>query len=141
MSTTQKYLIIRDRVEVYKDFTLNLLFYIVKYYLDKETLKEDDDIKGHFNWCFNKVCDEFKLEGIDFSTNEVLRDYFFMYYYHQLYKSEGKEIQPFEYYEKFWKNIFEFDKQRNKSIINVLIEVYHIFDKSINHEKNILELV
>jgi hypothetical protein len=45
------------------------------------------------------------------------------------------------YYENFWKSIFEFDRQKNKNSINLLVEIYLIFDKSINSEKNILELV
>lgn len=141
-STTQKFLIIKDRVEIYKDFTLNLMYYIVDFYLDKKTLNLDNDIYAHYSWCFNKVCDEFKKEGLDFTNNKKLKNYFYGYYYHQLYKSAGEDIPSLKVYEDFWKLIFNFNKQRNKRVINVLIEVYHLFDKSINHhEKNILEFV
>lgn len=138
--STQKYIIVKDRVEIYKDFTINLLYYIDKYYLDSETLSEDTDINNHYNWCFNKVCDEFKEEGIDFSKNANLRDYFYQFFYHQYYKKENQNLS-LPYYEKFWRNIFEIDKQKNKNIINTMIEIYNIFDKSINREKNILEIV
>jgi predicted transcriptional regulator len=143
MGHTQKYIIVKDRVEIYKDFAINLLHYIYKYYIDSETLSEDTDIKNHFVWCFNKVCDEFKQENIDFSKNRELKEYFFAYYYHQFYKVMGNSNQDtsIEYYEKFWRNIFEIDKQKNKNIINILIEIYNIYDKSINQEKNILEIV
>jgi hypothetical protein len=139
-ATNPKFNIIKDRIGIYEDFTFNLLYYIKQYYLDKETLKLDVDIKNHYNWCFNKVCDEFKEEGLDFSTNEKLREYFYGYYYHQIYKIE--EIQPLTYYENFWEKIFEVDEKRakNKNILKVLIEVYQIFDMSITKEKNILEL-
>lgn len=140
--TTQKYLIIKDRVDVYKDFTMNLLYYITDFYLDKRTLSNDEDIHNHFTYCFNKVCDEFKQENIDFTENEELKSYFYGYYYQQLYKSGGDGIPELEYFENFWNAIFDFDKQKNKNIINVLIEVYQIFDQSINHyQKNILEYV
>jgi len=140
--TAKKYLIIKDRVEIYKDFTMNLLYYIHAYYLDKKTLNLEDDIYAHYSWCFNKVCDEFKEENLDFTKNEPLKEYFYGYYFHQLYKSAGDEIPTLKIYEDFWKTIFNFNKQKNKNIINVLIELYHIFDKSINlHEKNILEFV
>jgi predicted DNA-binding ribbon-helix-helix protein len=46
-----------------------------------------------------------------------------------------------EYYERFWKGIFEIDKQKNKNVLNLLVEIYNVFDKSINLEKNILEIV
>ncbi len=143
MNSTKKYIIIKDRVEIYKDFTFNLLYYINFYYIDRESLSEDQDIHNHFIWCFNKVCAEFKEEELDFSSNEELKEYFYAYYYHQFYKVVGNKNQDtsLEYYEKFWKNIFDIDKQKSRNIINLLIEIYNIYDKSINQEKNILEIV
>lgn len=139
MSTNQKYMIIRDRVEIYKDFTFNLLYCIFDYYLDRQTLALDVDIKNHFMFCYNKVCSEFKKEEIDFSNNKELIDYFYAYYYHQFYKSSSD--QPQQYFVKFWRDIFNIDKQRNKNLLKIMIELYSIFDKSITADKNILELV
>ena len=136
-TTEKKYSIVKDRVEIYRDFALNLLYYIHEYYIDKETLSEDEDIYNHFRWCFKKVCDEFIEEGLDFSQNEELKEYYYAYYYHQFYRATNS----LEHFEKFWKSIFEIDKQKNKNLINVLIEIYNIYDKSINLEKNILEIV
>ena len=140
MTTTKKFIIVKDRVQIYKDFALNLLYYIYYYYLDKETLNEDQDIKNHFNWCFKKVCNEFLKEGLDFSKNHELNEYFYSYYYHQFYTGNNQDTS-LKYFEKFWGNIFEIDKQKNKNIINILIEIYNIYDKSINLEKNILEII
>lgn len=137
-------MIVKDRVEIYKDFTFNLLHYIQHYYIDRESLSDDVDIRNHYNWCFNKVCDEFLLEEMDFRNNDELREYFFDYYYHQFYKLSKNNINQntsLEYYLSFWKSIFEINMQKNKNILNLLIEIYTIFDKSINQEKNILEIV
>jgi len=142
MRTTEKeYSIVKDRVEIYRDFALNLLYYIHAYYIDRETLSEDQDIYNHFKWCFKKVCDEFLLEGLDFTDNEELKEYFYAYYYHQFYMADMGQDVSIQHLEKFWKQIFEIDKQKNKNLINVLIEIYNIYDKSINLEKNILEIV
>jgi hypothetical protein len=141
MSTTKKYSIVRERVEIYKDFALNLLYYIYHYYLDKQTLSADEDIYNHYSWCYNKVCAEFKEEEIDFSKNKELKEYFFMYYYHQFYRVNDNEEITLKYFENFWKNIFEIDKQKNRNTINALIEIYTIYNKSIDKEKNILEIV
>lgn len=140
MGTTQKYIIVKDRVEIYKDFTINLINYVYDFYLDKVTLSEDTDIRNHFNWCFNKVCDEFKLENLNFSKNEPLREYFYQFFYYQFYKRQTQDIS-LEYLEKFWGNIFQIDKNKNKNVLNTMIELYNIFDTSINQEKNILEIV
>ena len=141
MLKTRKYIIVKDRVEIYRDFALNLLYYIHKYYLDRETLNNDQDIYNHFKWCFNKVCAEFLKEGLNFSKNKELMDYYYAYYYHQFYTATPTQDTSLKHFEKFWKQIFEIDKQKNKNLINILIEIYHIYDKSINQEKNILEIV
>lgn len=140
MSSIQKYMIIKDRVEIYKDFTINLLNFIIDYYLDNKTLSADADIQNHYNWCFNKVCDEFKEEDLDFTKNKQLREYFYDFFYHQFYRRENQEMS-LSYYEKFWLNIFSIDKQSNKNVMNTMVELYNIFDKSVNREKNILEIV
>lgn len=132
-------MIIKDRVELYKDFTYNLLSYIFEYYLDKETLSLDEDIKNHFMFCYNKVCDEFLKEEISFSGNKELIEYYYTYYYHHFYKTE-EEIKK-DYFIRFWNSIFEIDRPQNKNMIKVLVELYSIFDKSIKTSQNILELV
>ena len=141
MHVTKKYIIVKDRVEIYRDFALNLLYYIHDYYIDKKTLSADNDIYNHYSWCFKKVCEEFKEENLNFTKNAELKDYFFKYYYYKFYTANNNQDTSLNYFEKFWKNIFEIDKQKNKNLINILIEIYNIYDKSINQEKNILEIV
>jgi hypothetical protein len=141
---SKRYQIIKDRVEIYKDFTLNLLYYIQKYYLDKECLSMDEDIYNHFSWCFRKVCNEFLLEEIDFTKNENLKQYFYNYYYNQFYKIDKENMNQntsLEYYERFWEGIFKISNDKNKNVLNILVEIYNIYDKSINLQKNILEIV
>ena len=139
--TAPRPIIIKDRVGIYKDFALNLLYYIHYYYLDNVTLGKDCDIYNHFSWCYNKVCDEFKKEELDFSKNNELKDYYYIYYYQQFYCATDSQDTTLKYFESFWKNIFEIEKHKNKNIINVLIDLYGVYDKTINQEKNILEIV
>lgn len=141
MALPSKPIIIKDRVGLYKDFALNLLYYIHYYYLDSVTLGKDTDIYNHYSWCYNKVCDEFKKEELDFSKNKTLKDYFFRYYYHQFYVATGNQDTSLRYFESFWRNIFEIEKHKNKNIINILIELYEIYDESVCEERKILEIV
>ena len=134
-----KYTVITNRVEIYRDFSINLLYYIHDFYLDPDTLSSNDDIYNHFSFCYNKVCDEFLLEDINFKDNKELKEYFHKYYYLQFYKSV--ETVDLKNYEKFWNSIFDIDKQKNKNQINILIELYHIFDKSLEKKENILDVV
>ena len=129
---------LKDRIDLYKDFALNLLYYIDKYYLDKSCIFNDSDISNHFSWCYNKVCDEFKEESIDFTQNKELKKYFYTYYYSEIYttdKFNGKEELPLANHERFWKKMFEIGKEPTKGSVNMLLEIYIIFDKSINVKK------
>jgi hypothetical protein len=133
--------IIKERVELYKDFTINLLNYINDTYLGKEYIKTPHDIEGHFNWCYGKVLSEFDDEEISFYGNDELYDYFYGYFLDQFYQADHPE--PLSHYEKFWENIFELRKNKNRKVFEVLLEVYEIFDKSINDKEmneNELEL-
>lgn len=133
-TAVQKYVLIKDRVEYYLDFALNLLRYIHKYYLDKNSLFSDLDIEHHFSFCYNKVCEEFKQEGIDFSKDADLKKYLYNYYHDHFYKSdkfETKEEIVLSGFVTMWKNIFNVDNVKNKSDINLLIEVYLMFDETI----------
>ena len=138
-NVAHKHKIISDRVEIYRDFTMNLLSFIYDYYLDKETLALDEDIRNHFMFCYRKVCGEFLEEEIDFTDNEELIEYFYVYYYHHFYKSENDVKQAF--FSKFWSSLLEVDKPKNRNTLKLLSELYSIFDKSITFPKNILELV
>ena len=139
MAVEVKYNLIRDRIITYQDFTNNLIEYLYIYYLDKETLSIDKDIRNHFIFCYNKTCDDFLKEEIDFRDNKELIEYFYEYFYHQLYTSEN-EID-IKYFRRFWNSVFNVDKQRNKSILKVLVEIYSVFDQSFSNKKNIFELV
>ena len=100
--TNKKYNIVKDRVEIYEDFAMNLLYYIFFYYLDPETLSDDKDIYNHYSWCFKKVCDEFLLEDIDFIENVELKKYFYSYYYQQFYKTSNRNATLTYYNGAFW---------------------------------------
>jgi len=143
----EKISILKDRVVLYNDFTLNLLYYIDKYYIDKESLYEDEDIYNHFSWCYNKACDGFKREEINFSNNKALKEYFYDYYYHQYYKSKDDDDIEIKKHKDFWEKIFLFETQKSKVYFKILVELYGFFEKTIKEkinshvlEKNSLEI-
>lgn len=137
-SNEEKFLVVKDRLNIYEDFTINLLYYINRYYLDSKTLNNDEDINNHFNFCYNKTCDDFLDEEIDFSNNDELREYFATYYYNQVYKYDD-EINM-KSLESFWRSIFDVDNITEKNIMNVFVELYLIFDVSIEEKKNEVSL-
>lgn len=128
-----KYNYIKERVEIYKDFTFNLIYCVYDYYLDKETLHLDVDIENHYNFCFNKVCNKFIEEEINFKNNEELNKYFFTYFYHNFYKNNNENVKINNFF-KFWNLIFEIDRPKNNNTFKVLVELYKIFNISLENK-------
>ncbi len=126
-TNTQKLIIIKDRAETYKDFTLNLLYYIDKYYLGQKTLNNDADIYNYYSFCYNKTCEGFVNEGIYFEKNKELKEYFYNYYYIQYFTTKSG-VGTLTYYEKFWNSVFDIGNERNKNFMPIFVEAYAIFD-------------
>ena len=130
---------ISERLNIYKDFTMTLTHIILDYYIDRDSLNNDVDVANHYNWCYDKTCDIFLKEEIDFKDNEELRDYFFSYYYDRLYFTNEQDDKS--HYIQFCVNIF-FNID-NQEIMKVLKELYQTFNyslekKQLNHEKNLV---
>jgi len=131
--------ILRERIEIYKDFCINLLHYIYDSYLGKEYIFKESDIIGHFNWCYLKVLDEFYEEEIDFIDNKSMYEYFYKFYSHQFYFSETKK--SLNYFINFWDDIFNYKKDKKKKYFDVLVEIYSVFNESLEKKERKLELV
>ena len=134
----KSYNVIRERVELYKDFAINLLYYIHGTYLGNEYLKKEHDIRGHFTWCYGKVLDDFYEEGISFYENDKLYDYFYGYYLDAFYKI--KKSESLTHYENFWENIFDIKHTKKRNIFEVLLQLYEIFDETISKKTEEPEL-
>jgi len=123
--------ILKERVDLYKDFAINLLHKIYETYLGKNYIKSKFDIEGHYNWCFGKVLEEFDDQEIDFYGNDSLYNYFLAYYYDQFYNRE--KPHPMSHHKRMWLNIFNYKKQNKiKEEFELLVELYQIFDKSLD---------
>lgn len=126
----KSYNILKERVDLYQDFAINLLHKIYETYLGKNYIKSKIDIEGHYNWCFGKVLEEFYEQDIDFYGNDGLYNYFLAYYYDQFYNREKQH--PINHHKKMWISIFNYKKQNKiKEEFELLVELYQIFDKSL----------
>lgn len=128
--------IIRERVELYRDFVVNLIHYIHSTYLGRDYIKTSEDVKGHFNWAFNKVLSDFEIENVVFGDTNELREYFFNYFQARFYSAEV--IPSLKTFITFWDDIFVLKPNKEKSLLNALIEIYKLFDNSFN-KKNVIE--
>lgn len=128
--------IIKERLELYRDFVVNLICYAHTTYFGREYLKREEDIKGHFDWAFNKVLSEFKQEEIIFQNTDDLHEYFYEYFSQQFYNFDT--VPPIKQYLSFWNDIFNVYPKKQKNIMKVLVDLYMIFDHSLDNKKNMI---
>lgn len=125
--------VLLERVQLYHEFVTNLVYYIYNTYLGADYISTSEDIEGHFNWAYTKVIDEFKEEGIDFSNNSYIKDYFIVYFTTMLYNN-AKPLE-IETILKSWNQVFTLRPEKDKMEFELLLELYERFDTTFNHKK------
>jgi hypothetical protein len=120
-----------DKCELYYDFvkTLNLL--VVNTYLGDDVILSDEDVKKHFLWCFRKVISDFKEENVIFDGVDDLKEYFYHFYYELFYKEDDKDgiISKLNNLPNL---SFNYHRIKTRSDMDLLLELYKLFDKSLN---------
>jgi hypothetical protein len=124
--------VLLERVQLYHEFVTNLCFYLYETYLGSEYMTSPKDIEGHFNWGFNKVVNEFKEEGIDFSSNNYVKDYFKEYFTYNLYGNSTKTVDAVL---EMWTHVFTLRPEKSKNEFEVLLDIYERFDTTFGNKK------
>ncbi len=117
-----------DRCNLYYDFIKSLNKVIVDTYLGSEYISTDREVKEHYLWCFNKVVSNFKGEQILFDDVDKLKEYFFYFYDELFYKDSDKLLNKLDNLAEF---SFDFHRIKSRSDIDIMIELYKLFEKSI----------
>lgn len=121
-----------EKCELYNDFVQSLIFLIYDTYMGDDITNEKDK-KNHFTWCWNKNVENFKKEGFIFENNK-LKNYFFEFMsevYYPITKKEENQV-ALDNILKLWSYIFDYNNNKSKSDVDTLIEVYNIFENSLN---------
>jgi len=122
-----------DKCCLFSDFIFSLNFYIVDTFLGDDVINDESDKKNHYNWCFNRVLSDFKEEGIEFSYNDDLNYYFYNFYFELFYNDIDKE-NSLEKLNKLPNYSFDYRKIKSRSDLDVLVELYKLFDKSLQNK-------
>lgn len=118
----------KERLEMFSDFVYSLNELVVTTYMgDDITLGKNKD--KHFKWCWDKVVNSFKMEGIYFLETKELYGYFLTFYQESFYEEEKEEVRVSKI-GLFWDELFEFNKTKTMSEYETLLEIYKIFNKS-----------
>jgi len=132
LNILKRYNIIQERADIYRDFAINLLYYMHETYLGREYIYTEKDILGHYDWCVRKVLEEFEEENIKFKNIKIIREYFFTYYLNEFYLKD----EPYEFseYKKFWDKVFDI-RNKKRNLFKLFLEIYEVFDKSLLPKK------
>ena len=101
---------------------------LIDTYLGNEYINSERQTKEHYLWCFNKVIENFKKEKIVFDNTEKLKEYFFYFYEELFYKDVNKSLDKLD---KLAELSFNFARLKSRSDMDILIELYKMFDKSL----------
>jgi hypothetical protein len=118
-----------DKCNLYYDFILSLNCKIVNTFLGEDVINSEVDIKNHFIWCIDTVILNFKRENINFKKEDELKDYFFNFYVELFYNQPNKDLDKIN---KIANLSFIYGRIKTRSDMDVLLELYRIFEKSLN---------
>ena len=122
-----------EKIDLCGDFFKSLNQIIMDTYLGDSTsetkisLSYDDNL-SHFEWCWNKVIENFKRENIIIKSYGEHKDYFQSFFmdtfYNQTESSLKKSIS------KFLNEIFDVGITYSKSDLDLLTELYKLIEKN-----------
>jgi len=119
-----------EKCELFHDFIKSINKLIHNTYLGSEFIKTENEIHQHFDWCINKVFDDFKEENIIFEDKKQIKDYFYFFYVELFYNGKGGEDMLIKL-NRLPDFSFNYHKLKSRSDIDVLIELYKVLDKSL----------
>jgi len=125
------------KTEIYYDFIFGLLHIIRDTYPGDDVMASDNTINNHFKFCWDKNLKNFELENIilEFSNISVY-SYLFNMSYDLFYNYNDKDTGSSLLFTTFNKLFNLDDKLKSKSDLDIFIEIYKTFNKTITIKKN-----
>lgn len=128
--------IIPEKVELFNDIVESISILLVDTYLGDDTSEtkikfSEEDIDNHFNWCWNKIVSNFEKENILIDSEGEHKDYVKSFFRDSFYNQKDENIK--KSIPLFIKDLFDLDKTFVKSDLDILTEVYKVFNRSVIH--------
>jgi hypothetical protein len=127
---------IPEKIELYGDIFESLTTLILETYLGEETNEtkirmSDDDITNHFDWCWKKTIDGFEKENVLLDSDGEHKDYVKTFFLDSFYYQKDSEIRSAV--KIFVKDLFDIDKVFVKSDLDIITEIYKVFNRTVIH--------
>ena len=126
-----------QKFELFNDFVLSLINLIYVTYLGDDTMKSttillnQEDNEKHFEWCWNKVIENFKKEEIFFEKEGEHLDFFKNFIIETFYNQKINQVK-FSL-ERFFSEIFNLDGLHTLSDLDLLKTIYVSLDKNLTN--------
>ena len=128
--------IIPEKLELFSDFSHSLNEMIIETYLgnddnpnETKIVMSEDDNKRHFEWCWNKILENFSKEGITFSKNGEHYKYFEAFFNDIFYNQNEEKVK--HSISGFFNDLFDTKKPFTKSDLDMISTIYKHLDKSL----------
>jgi hypothetical protein len=125
-----------EKIDLYSDFTLSLISLIEDTYLGDFNSKNittiylsSDEIDNHFNWCWNKIINDFAKENLIFNLDGEHKEYFSHFLKESFYYQKNEVVR--KSIKVFYNSIFDYNTQYTKFDLETLTEIYKKLDKNL----------
>ena len=123
-----------ERIELYGDIFKSLNIIIMDTYMGDETSEtkislSQEDKNLHFEWCWNRVIDDFQKENVIIKLNGDHRNYVGSFFMDTFYNQSEKKFK--NSISKFLNDMFDMEKPFSKSDLDILTEIYKLMEKNI----------
>jgi hypothetical protein len=123
-----------EKIELYGDITKSLNQIISDTYLgdnnsETKIVLSEEDKQLHFDWCWDKMVENFRKENIIIKHGGEHKDYFKSFFTDTFYSQTKESLRGS--IGKFLGEIFDTDMSYSKSDLDLLTELYKLMEKNI----------
>jgi hypothetical protein len=118
-----------DKITLFRDFIISLIYLIDDTYLGDDYIKTINDKKSHFNWCWDKNIENYKKENFEIKKMGEHYFYFFNYVNETYYNNSNKNKLLFNRIIDFWSTLMVTDKLKTKSEYDLFLEICQLLTK------------
>lgn len=119
-----------EKCQLFHDFIKSINKIITNTYLGSEYISNQKEEVQHFNWCMDKLFEDFKKENIVFENTTTVKEYFYFFYDELFYKRKDND-EILSKLNRLANLSFDYHRLKSRSDMDVLIELYKLLDKSL----------
>jgi hypothetical protein len=128
---------IYEKIELYGDIFKSLNYIITDTYMgdsngdspETKIVMSPDDKKSHFDWCWNRMIQNFQKENITITLDGEHKDYLKSFYMDTFYHQTQKNVK--DSVPVFLNEIFNMSKPFSKSDLDMITEIYKMMEKNV----------